>query len=80
MVRLKGAGHDYPRQISLLLTADSHAPFGPIEHWHAWIGDTTIADAMLDRIMQRNHRFVLTGDSLSQKPKVQKKEVDKDAS
>lgn len=36
----------------------------PIEHWHAWIGDATIADAMLDRIMQRNHRFTLTGDSL----------------
>ncbi len=52
----------------------------PTEHWHAWIGDTTIADAMLDRIMQRNHRFILTGDSLRQKPKVQKKEADKDTS
>ena len=28
----------------------------PVEHWHAWIGDATIADAILDRIMQRNHR------------------------
>lgn len=36
----------------------------PIEHWHAWIGDATIADAILDRIMQRNHRFELTGESL----------------
>ena len=36
----------------------------PIEHWHAWIGDATIADAILDRIMQRNHRFTLTGESL----------------
>lgn len=35
-----------------------------IEHWHAWIGDATIADAILDRIMQRNHRFILTGGSL----------------
>ena len=52
----------------------------PIEHWYAWIGDTTIADAMLDRIMQRNHRFVLTGASLLQKPKVQKKDADKDTS
>jgi hypothetical protein len=53
----------------------------PIEHWHAWIGDTTIADAMLYRsIMQRNHRFVLTGDSLRQKLKVQKKVADKDTS
>lgn len=36
----------------------------PIDHWHAWIGDVTIADAILDRIMQRNHRFTLTGESL----------------
>jgi len=36
----------------------------PVEHWHAWIGDATIADAVLDRIMQRHHRFALTGESL----------------
>ena len=41
----------------------------PIEHWHAWIGDATIADAILDRVMQKNHRFTLTGESLRQKPK-----------
>ena len=47
----------------------------PIEHWHAWIGDVTIADAILDRVMQRNHRFTLTGDSLRQtKPKKEKQE------
>jgi hypothetical protein len=37
----------------------------PVEHWHAWIGDATIADAIPDRVMQHNHRFTLTGDSLS---------------
>ncbi|MGH8035096.1 MAG: ATP-binding protein, partial [Lysobacterales bacterium] len=36
----------------------------PIEHWHEWIGDATIADAMLDRLMQSHHRFTLTGESL----------------
>lgn len=36
----------------------------PIENWHAWIGDATIADAVLDRVMQRHHRFTLTGESL----------------
>ena len=47
----------------------------PIEHWHAWIGDAAIADAILDRIMQRNHRLVLTGASLRQeKPKPLKKQ------
>jgi DNA replication protein DnaC len=35
----------------------------PIEHWHAWIGDATIADAILDRVLQKNHRFALTGES-----------------
>ena len=33
----------------------------PIEHWHAWIGDATIADAVMDRIMQTHHRITLTG-------------------
>ncbi len=36
----------------------------PIEHWHEWIGDATIADAMLDRLMQNHHRFKLTGESM----------------
>ena len=36
----------------------------PVEHWHAWIGDATIADAILDRLLQRTHRLTLTGDSL----------------
>jgi DNA replication protein DnaC len=51
----------------------------PIEHWHAWIGDATIADAILDRVMQRSHRLTLTGDSLRQekpKPAKEKKNVD----
>jgi DNA replication protein DnaC len=39
----------------------------PIEHWHEWISDQTIADAMLDRLMQNHHRFTLTGESLSKK-------------
>jgi DNA replication protein DnaC len=47
----------------------------PIEHWHAWIGDATVADAILDRVMQRHHRITLTGDSLrQQRPKTPKKE------
>ena len=52
----------------------------PIEHWHAWVGDATIADAILDRLMQRNHRFTLTGESQRQKPKPTRKEPDTDPS
>ena len=36
----------------------------PVEHWHSWIGDATIADAMLDRLLQRTHRITLKGESL----------------
>ena len=47
----------------------------PIDHWHAWIGDATIADAILDRILQHHHRLTLTGDSLLlQRAKNMKKE------
>ncbi|AWB35842.1 IS21-like element helper ATPase IstB [Orrella marina] len=36
----------------------------PVDHWHAWIGDAAIADAMLDRLLQQSHRMVLKGESL----------------
>lgn len=46
----------------------------PIEHWHEWIGEATVADAMLDRIMQSHHRLTLAGESL-RKSKPQPKTV-----
>ena len=33
----------------------------PVEHWHAWIGDATVADAILDRLLSRSHRLVRRG-------------------
>ena len=36
----------------------------PVEHWHAWIGDATIADAILDRLLSRSQRLALKGKSL----------------
>ena len=36
----------------------------PVEHWHAWIGDATIADAILDRLVSRSQRLVLKGKSM----------------
>lgn len=35
----------------------------PVEHWHAWLGDPTVADAILDRLMQHCRRFNLEGES-----------------
>jgi DNA replication protein DnaC len=36
----------------------------PTDHWHGWIGDATVADAILDRLMQRLQRINLTGESM----------------
>ena len=36
----------------------------PVEHWHAWIGDATIADAILERLLSRSHRLALKGKSM----------------
>lgn len=35
----------------------------PIEHWHEALGDDTIADAVLDRLLAKCHRIELTGTS-----------------
>lgn len=35
----------------------------PIAHWHEAIGDPTLADAILDRVVHRAHRLALTGPS-----------------
>ncbi|MCK9489801.1 MAG: IS21-like element helper ATPase IstB [Xanthomonadales bacterium] len=40
----------------------------PIEHWHAWLNDPTLADAILDRLVHRSHRIALKGESLRRKP------------
>ena len=40
----------------------------PTEHWHAYLNDPTLADAILDRVLHAAHKVVLTGESLC-KPK-----------
>jgi DNA replication protein DnaC len=39
----------------------------PLEHWHAAIGDATLADAILDRLVHNAHQLCLKGDSLRKK-------------
>ena len=39
----------------------------PIDHWHAWLNDSTVADAILDRLGHRFHRITLKSDSVRQK-------------
>jgi DNA replication protein DnaC len=36
----------------------------PVDRWHNVIGDPTLADAILDRIVHNAHRLQLKGDSL----------------
>lgn len=36
----------------------------PIAEWHAYLGDPTIADAILDRIVHSAHRINLQGESM----------------
>lgn len=39
----------------------------PVENWHDFIGDSTLADAILDRLLHNAHRLPLTGDSMRKK-------------
>lgn len=41
----------------------------PVDKWHAIIGDATLADAILDRLIHNAYRLNLKGDSLRKKPK-----------
>jgi DNA replication protein DnaC len=36
----------------------------PVEAWHKQIGDPTIADSILDRLVHNGHRNILSGESL----------------
>lgn len=36
----------------------------PVKCWHELIGEGTIADAILDRLVNSSHRIVLTGESM----------------
>lgn len=41
----------------------------PVDKWHQYIGESTIADAIMDRLAGNAHRFDLKGDSLRKKKK-----------
>lgn len=47
------------RRKSTLITAQL-----PVAQWHDIIGEPTIADAILDRIIHNAHRIALEGDSM----------------
>ena len=39
----------------------------PIDHWHEQIGDPTLADAILDRLVHSAHKIKLNGESMRKK-------------
>ena len=39
----------------------------PVNLWHEGLGDETVADATLDRLLERSHRFELVGESRRQR-------------
>jgi DNA replication protein DnaC len=48
----------YDRQ-STLITSQL-----PIEQWHTYLGDKTVADAILDRLVHNAHKITLKGESM----------------
>ena len=50
-------------RIELVLTSQM-----PVAKWHSQIGDSTVAEGILDRIIHRAHRIELRGESLRMNP------------
>jgi DNA replication protein DnaC len=49
----------------------------PIDHWHEIIGDPTLADAILDRLVHSAHKIQLKGESMRKKYSTLTKEEQK---
>lgn len=42
----------------------------PMKNWHAFLGDPTMADAILDRLVHNAHKIQLTGESMRKNGKI----------
>ena len=42
----------------------------PVEHWHDSIGDPTLADAILDRLIHNAYRLTIDGESMRKKQRL----------
>jgi DNA replication protein DnaC len=40
----------------------------PVDHWHEALGDPTLADAILDRLVHNAYKIALRGESLRKRP------------
>ena len=50
----------------------------PVDNWHAAIGDATLADAILDRLVHNAHRIRLTGESMRKRRSALSDQADPD--
>jgi DNA replication protein DnaC len=41
-----------------------------VKHWHDYIGESTVADAMLDRLLHQAHKLELKGESMRKAKKI----------
>ena len=39
----------------------------PVDQWYVTVGDNTLADALLDRLIHNAHRLALKGESMRKK-------------
>lgn len=42
----------------------------PVDQWHAWLADPTLADAILDRLVHNSYRLTLKGESMRKQKKI----------
>jgi DNA replication protein DnaC len=47
----------------------------PVEHWHETIGEPTLADAILDRLLHNAYKITLRGDSIRKQHAAGKNDV-----
>lgn len=43
----------------------------PVEHWHEYLDDPTLAEAILDRLVHNAHRIALKGESMRKRRKAE---------
>ena len=46
----------------------------PLDQWHSYLGDRTVADAILDRLVHNAHKVALKGDSMRKRQAVNRKD------
>lgn len=42
----------------------------PVDQWHAWLADPTLADAILDRLVHNSYRLTLKGESMRKQKEI----------